>query len=106
MDKQFAIFDMDGTLLDSMIFWKNLASEYLCSNGVKTIPGDILERINGCIKEQLSTVRIGIALRTIGIERVRSGNARGYRLVEISPEQININQRAMGSFTDINTDTV
>ena len=45
MDKQFAIFDMDGTLLDSMIFWKNLASEYLCSNGVKTIPGDILERI-------------------------------------------------------------
>ena len=67
---------------------------------------DILERINGCIKEQLSTVRIGIALRTIGIERVRSGNARGYRLVEISPEQININQRAMGSFTDINTDTV
>ena len=67
---------------------------------------DILERINGCIKEQLSTVRIGIALRTIGIERVRSGNARGYRLVEISPEQININQRVMGSFTDINTDTV
>ena len=63
---------------------------------------DILERINGSIKEQLSTVRIGIALRTMGIERVRSGNARGYRLVEISPEQININQRALGNFTDVN----
>ena len=63
---------------------------------------DILERINGSIKEQLSTVRIGIALRTMGIERVRSGNARGYRLVEITPEQININQRALGNFTDIN----
>ena len=62
---------------------------------------DILERINGCIKEQLSTVRIGIALRTMGIERVRSGNARGYRLVEISPEQISINQRALGNFTDV-----
>ena len=45
MDKQFAIFDMDGTLIDSMIFWKNLASEYLSSKGVKQIPEDILERI-------------------------------------------------------------
>ena len=63
---------------------------------------DILERINGCIKEQLSTVRIGIALRTMGIERIRSGNARGYRLVEITPEQISINQKALGNFTDVN----
>lgn len=45
MDKRFAIFDMDGTLIDSMIFWKNLASEYLSSKGVKNIPADILERI-------------------------------------------------------------
>ena len=61
---------------------------------------DILERINGSIKEQLSTVRIGIALRAMGIERVRSGNSRGYRLVEITPDQININQRALGNFTE------
>ena len=65
---------------------------------------DILERINGSIKEQLSTVRIGIALRTMGVERVRSGNARGYRLVEISLDQININQKALASFTDVNAD--
>ena len=45
MDKQFAIFDMDGTLIDSMVFWKNLATEYLSSKGVKQIPEDILERI-------------------------------------------------------------
>ena len=45
MDKRFAIFDMDGTLIDSMIFWKNLASEYLSSKGVKSIPVDIPERI-------------------------------------------------------------
>lgn len=64
---------------------------------------DILERINGSIKEQLSAVRIGIALRAMGIERVRSGNSRGYRLVEITPDQININQRALGNFTE-NTD--
>lgn len=36
---------MDGTLIDSMIFWKNLASEYLSSKGIKQIPEDILERI-------------------------------------------------------------
>ena len=45
MDKQYAIFDMDGTLVDSMGFWKNLASEYLRSKGVTDIPADILERI-------------------------------------------------------------
>ena len=45
MDKQFAIFDMDGTLIDSMVFWKNLASEYLSSKDIRQIPTDILEQI-------------------------------------------------------------
>ena len=45
MDKRFAIFDMDGTLIDSMPFWKNLASEYLNSKGIEKIPADILEQI-------------------------------------------------------------
>ena len=45
MDKPFAIFDMDGTLIDSMIFWKGLASEYLSSKGITHIPADILEQI-------------------------------------------------------------
>ena len=45
MDKKFAIFDMDGTLIDSMGFWKNLATEYLTARGVAEIPGEILERI-------------------------------------------------------------
>ena len=45
MDKRFAIFDMDGTLIDSMVFWKNLATEYLNAKGVAEIPADILEQI-------------------------------------------------------------
>ena len=45
MDKKYAIFDMDGTLIDSMIFWKNLASEYLSSKGVTQVPEDLPERI-------------------------------------------------------------
>ena len=45
MDKKFAIFDMDGTLIDSMGFWKNLAVEYLNSKGVKQGSEDMMERI-------------------------------------------------------------
>ena len=45
MDKRFAIFDMDGTLIDSMAFWKNLATEYLNAKCVAKIPADILEQI-------------------------------------------------------------
>lgn len=45
MDKRFAIFDMDGTLIDSMAFWKNLATEYLNAKGVAEIPAVILEQI-------------------------------------------------------------
>ena len=45
MDKRFAIFDMDGTLIDSMGFWRNLASEYLCSKGITQVPDEILRKI-------------------------------------------------------------
>lgn len=45
MDKLYAIFDMDGTLIDSMPYWKNLAAEYLSSKGVDIVPPDILKRI-------------------------------------------------------------
>lgn len=45
MDKRFAIFDMDGTLVDSMVYWKYLASEFLESKGVQEISLSVLERI-------------------------------------------------------------
>ncbi|HEY4543164.1 MAG TPA: HAD hydrolase-like protein, partial [Tissierellaceae bacterium] len=37
------IFDLDGTLIDSMGVWKNLASEFLRKN--KIVPNDDLEEV-------------------------------------------------------------
>lgn len=34
MNKRFAIFDMDGTLVDSMKYWRELAREYLESKNI------------------------------------------------------------------------
>ncbi len=34
MKKQYAIFDLDGTLLDSMYAWKHLGQNYLLSRGI------------------------------------------------------------------------
>ncbi len=45
MDKKFAIFDMDGTLVDSMDYWCRLAGEYLASKGISYIPPHIMEQI-------------------------------------------------------------
>ena len=44
MDKRFAIFDMDGTLVDSMGYWQSLEREFLISKGVTDNLEDILER--------------------------------------------------------------
>ena len=44
MDKRFAIFDMDGTLVDSMGYWQSLEREFLIRKGVTDNLEDILEQ--------------------------------------------------------------
>lgn len=58
MDKQYAIFDMDGTLVDSMLYWKNLAKEYLASKGITHIPDMILEKIKQMTMTESATLFI------------------------------------------------
>ena len=38
MDKRYAIFDMDGTLTDSMRFWRDLGGDYLAAKGLHPDP--------------------------------------------------------------------
>lgn len=45
MEQQFAIFDMDGTLVDSMGYWQELGREYLRSKGVTEGVEDVLDRM-------------------------------------------------------------
>ncbi len=45
MDKKFIIFDMDGTLVDSMGYWTRLAEEYLHSKGISSISEDVQEKV-------------------------------------------------------------
>lgn len=45
MDKRFAIFDMDGTLIDSMDYWCDLGREYLYKYGITEGIADILEEV-------------------------------------------------------------
>lgn len=52
MDKRYVIFDMDGTLVDSMRYWKGLAKEYLEKCGVPDVPADIRERIKPMTMEE------------------------------------------------------
>lgn len=44
MDKRYAIFDMDGTLVDSMAFWRRLGREYLAGQGITEDIETVLER--------------------------------------------------------------
>ena len=63
MDKHFAIFDMDGTLVDSMVYWKHLAAEFLERKGVRDIAQDILEQI----KPMTMTESAALFIREYGL---------------------------------------
>lgn len=43
MEKKFAIFDMDGTLVDSMGYWNRLADEFLARHGIPPLSPELKE---------------------------------------------------------------
>lgn len=58
MNKPFAIFDMDGTLVDSMVYWQRLGREYLNSQGVTEGVDEVLERIKAMTMAESSALFI------------------------------------------------
>ena len=58
MDKRYAIFDMDGTLVDSMGYWQSLEREFLIQKGVTEGLDEILERTKPMTLEEASNLFI------------------------------------------------
>ena len=71
MDKRFAIFDMDGTLVDSMVYWKHLAAEFLESKGVREVSPAVLEKI----KPMTMTESAALFIREYGLPGTAEGVA-------------------------------
>ncbi|MBQ0071758.1 MAG: HAD family phosphatase [Spirochaetales bacterium] len=58
MDKTYAIFDIDGTLLDSMPYWKQLDLEFFHRHGLHDVPPSIRERTVALTMEESARVFI------------------------------------------------
>ena len=56
--KEAVIFDMDGSLVDSMWVWKDIDIEYLGRFGLD-IPDDLQQEIEGTKKKLLNLFEMG-----------------------------------------------
>lgn len=61
----------------------------------------ILCRINSGIRQKLSPVKIGMVLKQEGFEPIRTGGKRGYRMVELTGDEIQANSYARGDIRSI-----
>lgn len=59
----------------------------------------ILCRINSGVRQKLSPVKIGMVMKQEGFESMRAGGKRGYRVVELTGDEIQANLYALGRFT-------
>ena len=58
----------------------------------------ILARINAGLRHKLSPVKIGMVMTQEGFQQIRVSGKRGYRVVELTGDEIYRNQQAMGRF--------
>lgn len=69
---RYAIFDMDGTLIDSMTAWENLGEDYLIQNGIK-VPENLNEIINAMsLTESANYFKKEFGIK-ISVEEIISG---------------------------------
>lgn len=62
--KAYAIFDLDGTLADSMGFWRQFGREYLAGCGIDNPPTAVLDQT----KSMTVTEAAGLFLRTFHLQ--------------------------------------
>ena len=55
----------------------------------------ILLRINAGIRQKLSPVKVGMVMRQEGFEPMRVGGKRGYRVIELTAEQIEFKKKSV-----------
>ena len=67
--------------------------------GIFVTNTDILARINVGLREKLSSVKIGIVMKRIGFEPIRAAGKRGYRVVELTGDEIYRNRQALARYS-------
>ena len=87
-----------------------LEQELILTHYRRPMPGErcmfitnsqILCRINAGVRQKLSPVKIGMVLKQEGFESMRAGGKRGYRMVELTGDEIQANLYALGRYTEI-----
>lgn len=85
----------------------NLEKELILSHFRRPAPGEygtfvttayILNRINAYIRQSLNPTKVGITMRQLGFESLRSGGQRGYRVMEYTAEEIERNRKALARY--------
>ncbi|MCI9155864.1 MAG: HAD family phosphatase [Lawsonibacter sp.] len=79
MELKFAIFDMDGTLVDSLPYWRQLYLEYLASRGVTDPPASVMTQTAPLTSREA----VAFFARTFGLsDTPEEGVAEINRLIE------------------------
>lgn len=76
MNKKYAIFDMDGTLVNSMYYWKNLVGEFLSSKGITEDLSQIMSKVKTMTIAQ-STLYFSQLYPSLGSPQDMAGEALG-----------------------------
>jgi HAD superfamily hydrolase (TIGR01509 family) len=79
IDHKLVIFDMDGTLLDSMPYWENVGRNYLTSKGV-IVPDDFEKSIEAMTLQESSTYMIDRFGLSETVEEVIEGSLHNIAL--------------------------
>ena len=58
----------------------------------------ILACISVGLRQKLSAVKIGMVMKMEGFESLRQGGKRGYRVIELTGDEIYRNQKALGRY--------